>query len=246
MNHALVIASRRTLRHRQALHPAPIAMRGNASAAPPRWRWIVAWLLYCWSLLACAQFDAEIAAFDMQPAQPGAVVFIGSSSIRLWGTLADDFPGVPVLNRGFGGSQLPHATRYARRVLEPNAPRLVVLYSGDNDLAEGRTPQQVEGDFIAFLDLVQALPSKPRVAVISIKPSPARAALMDAQRDANARLAKVAKSRERVDFIDVFTPMLGPDGQPRPELFVEDRLHMAPAGYAVWQREIAPFLQDPR
>ena len=207
---------------------------------------LTGWLLWLCAGIASAQvpFEAEVAAFDAQPAQPGAVVFIGSSSIRLWDTLAADFPGVPVLNRGFGGSELRHATQHARRLLEKHEPRLVVLYSGDNDLAEGRTPQQVEDDFVAFVDTVQALPSHPRIAVIAIKPSPLRAALLPAQRDANARLARVARSRERVDFIDVFTPMLDAGGAARPELFVADRLHLGPAGYALWRREIARFLQD--
>jgi lysophospholipase L1-like esterase len=218
-----------------------------APGSPPArgLRWVAALLLFCIGLVhANEPFESEIAAFDAQPAQPGAVVFIGSSSIRLWNTLATDFPDVPVLNRGFGGSELRHATYSAERILARHAPRAVVLYSGDNDLAAGRTPQQVAADFAAFVDTVQALPTHPRIAVIAIKPSPARAALLLAQREANAGLARVARAHPSVDFIDVFSPMLDADGAPRPELFVEDGLHMAPAGYALWRREIAPFLRD--
>ena len=233
---------------------AGIQVRGPSERAAPgsppsRGRRLAVFvLLLLWSCIATAQapFESEIAAFDDQPAQPGAVVFVGSSSIRLWDTLAADFPGVPVLNRGFGGSELRHATQHAERLLAKHEPRLVVLYSGDNDLAEGRTPRQVEDDFAAFIDTVRNLPSRPRIAVIAIKPSPARIALIEAQRDANARLARMAGSREGVAFIDVFTPMLDAQGAPRAELFVEDGLHLGPAGYTLWKREIAPFLHDRR
>lgn len=210
-----------------------------------RWGWLLS-LLLVGTVFAQEQFEPEIAAFEAQPAQPGSIVFIGSSSIRMWTTLAQDFPDATVLNRGFGGSELRHVTHFAQRVLAPHAPSQVILYSGDNDLAEGRTPRQVEDDFVAFVAEVRRIAPGARIAVIAIKPSPARSALLPAQRDANARLARVAKASERVDFIDVFTPMLGADGQPRAELFIDDRLHLSTAGYALWRAEIAPFLRETR
>jgi hypothetical protein len=171
-----------------------------APGSPPArgLRWVAALLLFCIGLVhANEPFESEIAAFDAQPAQPGAVVFIGSSSIRLWNTLATDFPDVPVLNRGFGGSELRHATYSAERILARHAPRAVVLYSGDNDLAAGRTPQQVAADFAAFVDTVQALPTHPRIAVIAIKPC-ARGAAARAtrgQRGPGARRAGTSECR---------------------------------------------------
>jgi lysophospholipase L1-like esterase len=140
---------------------------------------------------------------------------------------------------------LRDATRHAPRLVQPLQPRLVVLYSGDNDLANGRTPAQVEADFAAFVKAVRAHDRAVKVAVISIKPSPARAALLPAMRDANARLQRVANTTPGVAFIDVFTPMLGDDGKPRRELFIDDELHLSADGYRLWTKQIAPFLAPP-
>src|SRR5262249_33039374 len=102
-----------------------------------------------------SEIDALVAGDAARPPPRHGVLFVGSSSIRLWATLADDFPGVPVLNRGFGGSHIADSTYYAARIIAPYAPRLVVLYAGDNDINEGRTPQQVVDDFVAFVQRVR-------------------------------------------------------------------------------------------
>lgn len=190
---------------------------------------------------------ADIAAFEAQdddhPPVAGGVVFIGSSSIRMWTTLAQDFPGVALVNRGFGGSEIRDATRYVDRIVAPHAPRLVVLYAGDNDLMNGRTPAQVADDFRAFVQRVRSHNASVRVAYIAIKPSPSRAQLLDAARDSNTRIAQVAGELGKVDVIDIFTPMLGADGQPRAELFLPDMLHLNAEGYRLWTRIVAPYLQ---
>lgn len=187
-----------------------------------------------------ARFAAEDAA-NPPPDRP--LVFTGSSSIRLWQTLAADFPGVPVLNRGFGGSQIRDAVWHADEVAIRYRPRRILLYAGDNDVAEGRTPQQVLADFQAFVARVRRdLPDTP-VAFIAIKPSPARVAMLDTQRRANALVRAWAARTRRVDYIDVYTPMLDAGGRPRGELFVEDGLHMNQRGYALWRRVIAPYLR---
>lgn len=190
---------------------------------------------------------ADMAAFEAQdrasPPTRGGVVFTGSSSIRLWDTLAEDFRGIDVVNRGFGGSSIPDATRHAGRLVAPHKPRLVVFYAGDNDLNDGRTPRQVEKDFVRFVQRLRRDNSDIRIAYIAIKPSPARAHLLDAARDTNRRIARAAATLKGVDFIDVYTPMLGPDGQPRAELFVDDMLHMNREGYALWAKLVAPYLK---
>lgn len=170
-----------------------------------------------------------------------AVLFIGSSSIRFWTTLAEDFPGVPVINRGFGGSEIRDSTWYADRIIIPYAPRQILLYAGDNDLSSGRSPQQLQADFRAFVARVRRDLPKARMAYISNKPSPSRANLLQAQREANALIQADAK-RLHVDFIDVFTPMLDAGGQPREDLFIADRLHMNATGYALWRQVIAPYV----
>jgi len=175
------------------------------------------------------------------PAQQG-VVFVGSSSIRLWTTLAEDFPGIPVVNRGFGGSMLADATRNVARLVTPYHPRLVVLYAGDNDIAGNRSPGQVLADFKEFVARVrQDAPHLP-VVYLAIKPSVARFALWPMMRDANASIAAWARTRRGVLVIDATNGMLDATGKPRPELFQSDGLHMRAAGYAIWVDALKPVL----
>ena len=182
------------------------------------------------------------AADAQSPPPRGGVLFIGSSSIRFWDTLAQDFPGVPVINRGFGGSELRDSTWYADRIIVPYAPRQILIYAGDNDLNAGRTPQQLRADFVAFVERVRRDLPKAKIAYISTKPSPSRAQQLSVQREANTLIAAEAQ-RLGVDYIDIFTPMLDASGQPDESLFIEDRLHMNRAGYVIWQRAIAPYLE---
>ncbi len=215
-------------------------------------RLLLVLLAMAWLTSAAAQiappdrWEADIAAFEAadrsDPPAAGGVVFIGSSSIRLWDTLQQDFPGTPIIQRGFGGSEIRDATRHARRIVVPYRPRLVVLYAGDNDLSEGRTPQQVREDFAAFVERVRRDLPDVAIAFIAIKPSPARANLLDAARRANALVEAYANTQRAIRTIDIFTPMLGADGQPRPELFGPDALHMNRAGYDEWVEHIAPAL----
>lgn len=193
-----------------------------------------------------AEWETDMQRFAAEDARSppprGGVVFTGSSSIRLWETLAQDFPDVPVINRGFGGSELRDSTWYADRTIVPYAPRQIVIYAGDNDLHSGRTPQQLRADFIAFVERVRRDLPKAKIAYISTKPSPSRAQLLPVQREANA-LVQAEARRLGVDYIDIFTPMLDAAGQPDEALFVEDRLHMNAAGYAIWQRVISPYVK---
>ena len=182
------------------------------------------------------------AADAVAPPPKQAVLFIGSSSIRFWNTLATDFPGVPVINRGFGGSEIRDSTWYASRIVVPYAPRTIVLYAGDNDLASGRSPTQLRDDFHNFVARVRHDLPRVKIAYISNKPSPSRAHLLAAQREANSLIRQDMATMKRVQFIDIFTPMLDAHGQPREELFLEDRLHMNPAGYQLWKQVIAPYL----
>ncbi|GAA3916720.1 SGNH/GDSL hydrolase family protein [Luteimonas lutimaris] len=187
-----------------------------------------------------ARFAAEDAA---QPPPAHPVVFTGSSSVRMWATLAEDFPGVPVLNRGFGGSQLRDATWYADEVAVRYAPQRIVLYAGDNDIDAKRSPEQVRDDFRTFVARVRRdLPGVP-IAWLAIKPSPARIAQLPAQQRANALVKAEAARMRAVDFIDVATPMLDADGRPRAELFGNDQLHMNARGYALWRGVVAPYLR---
>lgn len=187
----------------------------------------------------------EMAAFaaedESQPFAPGGIVFGGSSSIRLW-DLPAAFPGKRVLNRGFGGSQIPDSVRHVERLVLRHTPATVVFYAGDNDLASGRTPEQVLADFEAFVRAVHATLPATRIAFVAIKPSLARWAIVDKVREANRLIRAVCDRDDRLGFVDVDGPMIGWDGKPRADLFAQDGLHLSPKGYALWNVLVAPFL----
>lgn len=187
-----------------------------------------------------ARFAAEDAA-NPPPARP--VVFTGSSSVRMWDSLAADFPGVPVLNRGFGGSQVRDSVHYADQVAVRYRPRQMVIYAGDNDVNAGRTPEQVLHDVQAFVSRLRHDLPGVRIGYLAIKPSPSRAEQLGRQQDANRLVREWAATQRGIDFIDVATPMLGADGQPRAELFLADMLHLNADGYALWRGIVAPYLQ---
>lgn len=191
-----------------------------------------------------ASLEAFAAADLRQTPQPGGVLFVGSSSIRLWNDLETSFADQPiVIKRGFGGSQLLDCVKLVDRLVLPYKPRLVVVYAGENDLAEGATPQQVLERFAAFVQKVKADLPASRIAYVSIKPSPSRAGLMPQQREANDLIRTFSQTESQLDFIDVYSLMLDAGGQPRPELFSNDRLHLNAEGYALWQRVIAAHLK---
>ena len=192
------------------------------------------------------QFEPDIQAFEaadrVQPPPMGGIVFIGSSSIRLWETLAADFPGAAVINRGFGGSQLSDAVHHAPRIVLPYRPRLIVLYAGDNDLASGKSPDQILRDYQAFVRLVRRRLPQARIAFISVKPSPARRALADKARRTNRLVRQYSSGDRRLRYVDIYTPMLDASGAPRPELYQADSLHMTAAGYAIWRDRLTPVV----
>ena len=177
-----------------------------------------------------------------QPPPAGGVVFVGSSSIRLWSTLAEDFRGVPIINRGFGGSELPDSVHFADRIVIPYRPQAVVLYAGENDLWAGKSPSDVLAAFHAFRVKLHAALPEARLLFLAIKESPSRARARGAVREANRLIAAACAADPRLVFVDVATPLLDPAGDFRPELFVGDQLHLAPAGYEIWSRVLAPHL----
>lgn len=218
-----------SFRRRLALLLA-LAIASVATASPASWS------------RAIEQLTADDAA---HPPRAGGIVFVGSSSIVKWDSLASDFPGENVIKRGFGGSELADSVYYADRIVLPYRPRAVVLYAGDNDLAAGKTPEQVFADFQAFVAKVHGALPHCRIVYIAAKPSPARWHLREKFQQANALIAAAcAKDRERLRFVDVWAAMLGADGKPRTELFVADKLHMNAGGYAIWTPLVKAALSD--
>jgi lysophospholipase L1-like esterase len=192
---------------------------------------------------ARARWASAIAAFSAadQTAQPatGGVLFVGSSSIRLWSRLPQDFSHVPVvINRGFGGSTMADCDHLVKDLVLKYRPSQVLVYAGDNDLAAGRTPAEVLESFKSFVRHVRSELPDTRIDYISIKPSPLRAALVPRMREANALVAAYSATVANTGYIDVFTPMTDAEGAPRPELYGPDRLHMNEAGYALWRKVI--------
>jgi lysophospholipase L1-like esterase len=189
-----------------------------------------------------AEISSLVAGDGAHPPPRHAVLFVGSSSIRLWTTLAGDFPGVPTINRGFGGSRIADSTYYADRIIVPYQPRIVVMYAGDNDIAEGRTSLQVVDDFKAFVARVRRDLPDIVVVYVSIKPSVARAGMRPQMFAANHGIAQWARTKKDVVFVDIASKMLDANGKPRPDLLREDGLHMQPAGYAIWIAALKPVL----
>jgi lysophospholipase L1-like esterase len=193
-----------------------------------------------------SRWERDIVALETRhraaPPPTNCIVFLGSSSIRLWTNLVADFPKLPVVNCGFGGSQLADAVNFADRLVTPLAPRQVVIYSGGNDLNVGKPADVVYGDFLALVRHLRTRLPSVRVAYIASAPNPARWKQIEQVRRLNTLVAAHCQ-REGFTFIDVFPLMLGPDGLPKPDIFVADRLHMNPKGYAIWREAVAPHLQ---
>lgn len=199
---------------------------------------------------AQARWQSELNAFaqadrEHPPASDG-VLFVGSSTIRMWPDIARDFRQQPVvINRGFGGSTMEDSSMFAHELVVRYKPRLVLVYAGDNDLAEGRTPMQVLESFARFANTVRSELPDTRIAFISVKPSPSREKLMPQIRETNDAIAAYLRRLPNSEYIDVYTPMLGADGRPRAELFRADQLHMNDQGYHLWQSLISSHLPDP-
>lgn len=193
-----------------------------------------------------ARWEKQIAAFEArdqrQPPPKNGLLFVGSSSIRGW-DLAQSFPGLPVINRGFGGSQIADSTYYLERIVFPHQPRVVVLYAGDNDIASGKSPQRVARDFRHFAAAIHARLPDTRIVFIAIKPSIRRWQLVGQMREANRLIRQmVDQDQERLSYVDIDAPMLGRDGKPRAELFREDGLHLNAQGYRLWASLVRPHL----
>lgn len=193
------------------------------------------------------RFEDQVKAFEAADAAAlppvGAIVCIGSSSMKGWHpTIKADLAPLTVIPRGFGGSTMDEALHVVDRIVIPYKPRAVMVYEGDNDIAAGIAPELFRDTFLAFAEKVRAAQPEVRFYVLSVKPSIKRWALWPQMREANRLLAELCAGDARMTFIDVATPMLDAEGQPRPELFAKDNLHMTRAGYEVWRDAVRPVL----
>lgn len=198
---------------------------------------------------ACPPFWNDIQAFkksdSLQPPPKGAILFVGSSSFTKWTDVQEYFPGYSIVNRGFGGSRIIDVIRYAYDVILPYAPRQIVVYCGENDLADNpaATATDVVLRFKTLFAIVRQNLPDADVAFVSLKPSPSRKALLPKFRETNTRIEAFLKGQRRAKFINVYNAMLGKNGEPQKDLFLDDNLHMNKAGYAIWHRIILPYLR---
>ncbi|MCB9769303.1 MAG: hypothetical protein H6751_13210 [Candidatus Omnitrophica bacterium] len=194
-----------------------------------------------------SRWEDEIQFFEQtdkeNPPPQNGILFIGSSSIRFWDVDAF-FPNLPVINRGFGGSQIADSIHFADRILIPYHPKTVVFYAGDNDIAAGKSAEQVLEDYKTFAGIVRKNLPETRLIYIAIKPSLSRWNLVDEMRKANDLIEKEASQDNHQIFIDIDAPMIGEDGKPKKELFLEDGLHLNNKGYEIWSDLVREHLSE--
>jgi lysophospholipase L1-like esterase len=193
-----------------------------------------------------ARWEKEISAYEASdranPPAKGAVLFIGSSTVRLWKSLAQDFPNHVVINRGFGGSEIADSTHFADRIIFPYEPKQIFLRAGGNDIHAGRLPEEVAADFADFVRVVHGRLPNVEIVYIAVNPAPARWSENDKYRALNSRIRKLADQMPRVNYLDAYDISLTPDGRPRPELFVADKLHFNAHGYKLLAETVRPYL----
>ena len=193
-----------------------------------------------------ARFSNAIATFEKEDADRKPVddltLFTGSSSIRMWKSLTTDFPDRKVLNRGFGGSHISDVLHYFDVVVARHKPKVIVLYCGENDLWSGKPPKQVFTDFLEFVRRVHALDSKIKIHYLAAKPSPKRMSKWDIYQTCNRLIANHSAKDKRLHFVDISKVMLGKNGQPLPDIWLKDKLHMNASGYARWTKLLSPIL----
>lgn len=183
-------------------------------------------------------------ADSMHMPKENAILFAGSSSFTKWTDVQSYFPAYPIINRGFGGSTLLDVIMHANDVIFQYHPKQIVIYCGENDLAYTDTvsAQTVANRFTTLFDMIRSVWNTIPVAFVSIKPSPSREKIQPEVVEANKLIKAFLASKKNTAFIDVYSKMLTADGKMMPEIYVEDKLHMNRKGYAIWQKEIEPYL----
>lgn len=194
-----------------------------------------------------ARFQSEIDLFvewDQKNSHPAqAILFIGSSSIRMWPT-RQAFPDFPIINRGFGGAQTSDVAHFYEQVVQPYDARIIVLYAGDNDIADGKTAAQVFEDYIELVNrILQDKPSA-KFVYLPVKPSPSRFARWKEMNRLNLMIQEVNQKNPRLFYVDVASALLDSTGVPDKKYFIEDLLHLSEKGYEVWQEILAPQLRE--
>jgi len=180
----------------------------------------------------------------VNPPPKNAMLFVGSSTIVRWKTLQDDFPKFPIINRGFGGNEIADSTYFADRIILPYRPHRIFLRAGGNDIHNGKTPEQVLADYKAFVAKIHGALPETMIVFISLSPSIARWDERDAMKKLNALVADYVNRTPRLQYIETYDISLDAKGQPRPELFIEDKLHLSPEGYKLLVERVRPYVRQ--
>jgi len=191
-----------------------------------------------------ARFAKDIAAFAKDKPVKGGIVFTGSSSIRLWKTLKKDFTGLPVLNRGFGGSVANDLIVYFDTLITRHEPKLIITYTGSNDINAKLTPEETMADYTKFLNMVHERLPKTRVIITSVKIGEKRIAQIPQVHEVNRRLKAWAEGKDWVRYVDCTAYLADEKGHPIREYYVKDLLHLSPKGYAEWTKILDPILRE--
>ena len=197
-------------------------------------------------LSAPEKWEKDIAKFEAaakaKPWPKGGLLFVGSSSIRMW-DLKKYFPDRATLNHGFGGSELEDSLHFADRIIIPHAPRIVFLYAGDNDINKGKTAERVVEDYRDFVKKLHGSLPKTRIVFLPIKPSLSRWEKWPEMEKANLTIQAISANDPLLDYLDTSTPMLGANGKPMPDLFKKDGLHLNDKGYLIWTKVVKKWLK---
>jgi lysophospholipase L1-like esterase len=187
----------------------------------------------------------KIVARDSSHRDENLVVFAGSSTFRMWGTLQEDFPSHHILNHGFGGSEMSDLLFYVDELIIRNEPSQVFIYEGDNDLNHGKQYKEILRTADKLVDAIRTkLPATAEIIFVTAKPSPSRWQHKKKYRQFNRKLKRWTKRKANVKTLDTWAVMLDKEGNPKPELFIEDRLHMNAKGYALWAKVFKPYFHE--
>jgi hypothetical protein len=195
-----------------------------------------------------SMWEREISAYERadatNPPPKGGIEFIGSSVIARWKTLKKDFPGQPVYDRGFGGSEIVDSTHFADRIVFPYAPAKIFFRAGGNDLWAGKSSEQVFTDYQEFTALVHSNLPNTEIYFISWNATPSRWKQHDKEKALNNMVEAFVQDKPYLKYIENYDIAFDAEDKLRPELFVADQLHFNAAGYKLLTARIWPYLTN--
>jgi len=204
-------------------------------------------LLFSASVFAQNPFEREIVAYEKQDSismpKKGQILFLGSSSFRLWKNFDADMKGIPAFNRGFGGSTLKDALYYFDRMVVKYQPSWIFMYEGDNDIAKGESPEFIRDEFIDFSTRLKKVLPKTKLVFVAARPSLARTANLQKQRELNSLIQTVVKEQKGLYYLDIHNPFFNADGSLMQDIFVADKLHLNEKGYQIFADQIKNFIK---